>query len=197
MPRIQAATVAEHHARQRERILDSAAALFMERGIQGVSMADIAQHAGLQRSSLYRYFESRDELVVALFERDQVEYLQRSDQILARQTPALTRLLAWADFQLSYVVDPAHAIGNRLMHEAGALSPTATATIHEGHRELLRSVSDLVAQQLPGRRPAEREQLAELISATVLAASRLAIERGATPTLRKLLKRTLRAMLEA
>lgn len=197
MPRIEAATVVEHHARQRERILDSAAALFTGRGIQGASMADIAQHAGLRRSSLYRYFESRDELVVALFQRDQVEYLERSNRILARHSPPLTRLLAWADFQLTYVVDPAHAIGNRLMHEAGALSPSATATIREGHRQLLHAVSDVIAQQLPDRGPAEREQLAEFVGATILAASRLAMERGAGPPLRRVLKRTLRAMLEA
>lgn len=46
-------------------ILDAAAALLAERG-ESVSMADIAEAAGVGRATVYRYFPSRDALLDAL-----------------------------------------------------------------------------------------------------------------------------------
>jgi AcrR family transcriptional regulator len=40
-------------------IVAAAAALFAERGVQGVTMAEIAERAGLQQPSLYYYFRSK------------------------------------------------------------------------------------------------------------------------------------------
>ena len=46
------------------RILDSAFELFAARGIEPVTMEDIAQKAKIAPAPLYRYFESKDNLVV-------------------------------------------------------------------------------------------------------------------------------------
>lgn len=48
-------------------ILDAAAAILAEQG-DSVSLADVAQAAGVSRSTLYRYFPTRDALLVALAE---------------------------------------------------------------------------------------------------------------------------------
>jgi TetR/AcrR family transcriptional repressor of mexCD-oprJ operon len=53
------------HARVSLAILDAAAAVFAERG-DSASMADVATAAGVGRATLYRYFDSRDELLRAL-----------------------------------------------------------------------------------------------------------------------------------
>lgn len=45
------------------RILDAAERLFAERGPVGVSIRDIAAEAGLPHSAIYRYFESKDEVL--------------------------------------------------------------------------------------------------------------------------------------
>jgi AcrR family transcriptional regulator len=47
----------------RERILDSAALVFSEKGYAGARLADIAAAAGIQTGSLYYHFPGRDELV--------------------------------------------------------------------------------------------------------------------------------------
>lgn len=197
MPRIDAPTVAEHHARQRERILESAFRLFVERGVQAVGMAEIAEDTGLRRNSLYRYFSSRDDIVVALFERDQPDYAERSEAILNQDRPALERLLAWADDQISYAVEPAHALAGQLLGATTMLSAEAQATLADGHRRLTHSIHATVTEHLGGQSGADADILTELIGATVMAATRYAIERGATPNLRQLLKRTLHSMLTA
>lgn len=52
-----------------QRILDAAATLFYERGIQAVGMAELASAAGCGKSVLYREFASKDDLVLAFLQR--------------------------------------------------------------------------------------------------------------------------------
>ena len=67
MPKIQAATVVEHHAAQRAALLDAARALLSEGPTtEAPSLADVAARAGLARSSAYSYFSSREDLLNAL-----------------------------------------------------------------------------------------------------------------------------------
>lgn len=49
--------------RSRERILDSAARLMRERGIEGASLGDIMSDAGLTHGAFYRHFATKDALL--------------------------------------------------------------------------------------------------------------------------------------
>ena len=53
-----------------EQIVDAAAALFAERGVAAVGMAEIAAAAGCSRATLYRYFDNRDALRRAFVHRE-------------------------------------------------------------------------------------------------------------------------------
>jgi AcrR family transcriptional regulator len=50
--------------RPRERIISTARDLFHERGIRGVGIDTIAEAAGTNKTTLYRHFNSKDELVM-------------------------------------------------------------------------------------------------------------------------------------
>jgi len=52
-----------HKQKTRERIIDSAATVFRERGLGQPSVAAMMQRAGLTHGGFYAHFESRDELV--------------------------------------------------------------------------------------------------------------------------------------
>lgn len=65
MPRINAATVAEHRARQRRAVLDAARDLLTETG-HAPSLAEVGKRAGLARSSVYEYARSREDLMAAV-----------------------------------------------------------------------------------------------------------------------------------
>jgi AcrR family transcriptional regulator len=54
-------------ARNRQRLLDAATELFATRGL-GVTLNDIAHHAGVGVGTAYRHFANKDELIEALFE---------------------------------------------------------------------------------------------------------------------------------
>ena len=53
-------------AGQRQHILDTALALMAQRGVDGTSMRDLAAATGLNVASLYHYFSSKHDLLVAV-----------------------------------------------------------------------------------------------------------------------------------
>jgi AcrR family transcriptional regulator len=69
----------------RERIVLSADRLFRERGVAATSVDDVLAVAGAGKGQLYRYFESKDELVSAVVDH-------RLDRYLVRHLAALERL---------------------------------------------------------------------------------------------------------
>lgn len=65
MPRITAATVAEHRQNQRRAVLEAARSLLAETG-QAPSLAAVGKRAGLARTSVYEYARSREDLLAAV-----------------------------------------------------------------------------------------------------------------------------------
>lgn len=55
----------------RERLLDAARTLLVREGLHGVSVERLCDEAGFTRGAFYSNFETKDELVVALVEREQ------------------------------------------------------------------------------------------------------------------------------
>lgn len=56
-----------HRENQRKRILTAAEKLFIQQGIDGVTLARIAEEARLSRVTLYEYFSSKQEIAWAVF----------------------------------------------------------------------------------------------------------------------------------
>jgi len=50
-------------------ILDAAALIFSQHGIDGASMAQIADASGVSKATIYHYFASKDALILALVKR--------------------------------------------------------------------------------------------------------------------------------
>ena len=69
----------------RVRILEAAARLFYERGVNGVGMSEIVAEAGTGRNALYRHFPGKQQLILAVLK----EFAERNDKSL---TEALTGL---------------------------------------------------------------------------------------------------------
>jgi AcrR family transcriptional regulator len=55
----------------RERILDAANELFNERGVQAVGVDEIVAQAGIAKMTLYKYFLSKDQLILAVLQRNE------------------------------------------------------------------------------------------------------------------------------
>ena len=68
----------------RQRILDTASTLFYERGVRAVGVDLVVDESGVAKTSLYRHFRTKDDLVVAFLEREDVEFWAQWDDVAAR-----------------------------------------------------------------------------------------------------------------
>lgn len=64
---------AERAQAQRERILSAAQQCFVEHGFHAASMGEIAKTAGMSPGLIYRYFDSKSTIILAIIERQLVE----------------------------------------------------------------------------------------------------------------------------
>lgn len=57
--------------RNRARLIDTAAALFEQHGVDAVTMSEVAQAAGVGKGTLYRHFSNKTDLCQAMLDQDQ------------------------------------------------------------------------------------------------------------------------------
>jgi AcrR family transcriptional regulator len=69
MPSIWGTSLEEHRALVLERLLDAFADLVRERGVEGTTLAAVAERAGLARSAVYNHVRDKHDLVLAHTER--------------------------------------------------------------------------------------------------------------------------------
>jgi len=94
----QRAIQAEDKLERHRAILDAAARLLVRSPERIASMADVADEAGLAKGTVYLYFPSKEELLLAVHERNidgffraLVERLERDDRVAMTDVLALTR----------------------------------------------------------------------------------------------------------
>jgi AcrR family transcriptional regulator len=69
--------------RARDRVFQVAADLFYRDSIRAVGVETIVKQAGVAKISLYRSFESKDDLIVAYLENRNVDYWRNVDRVTA------------------------------------------------------------------------------------------------------------------
>lgn len=135
MPRIATQTLAQHRDWRRGQLIDAAASIAMESGGQAVTVAAVAQRAGLSRTSVYEYFASSADLVADLVIDELngfADYL--SDEIAQAQSPSECIEL-WIKAALTYIADGRHLLAKAL--NATTLPQERAHQIKVAHRGLL------------------------------------------------------------
>ncbi|MGH8880561.1 MAG: TetR/AcrR family transcriptional regulator [Stackebrandtia sp.] len=105
----------QSRAQTRQRIIDAAAELFTERGVNGASLEQIAERAGYTRGALYGNFADKHELVLALLtertrrEAEEVRQLgddfeAAAEQLRAWNRDRATRLREWMALRLELIL---------------------------------------------------------------------------------------------
>jgi AcrR family transcriptional regulator len=154
-----------HLDARRQQIVDAARTRFASHGFARTSMADIVAESGLSTGAIYRYFTSKDELVVAVCQ-------QASDALPQSLSPEAVR--GFLEHVRALARD-GHARLVAQVYAEAALNP-ALAAIVEAQLAALRAA---VTTLIPGERlPGDAEQVAEAFVAIAAAYNQQLAVRG-------------------
>jgi AcrR family transcriptional regulator len=154
-----------HLDARRQQIVDAARARFASRGFARTSMADIVTASGLSNGAIYRYFTSKDEIVVAVCEQagealpkaltvEAVDGFLEHVRALARET------------------DHARLVAQ--IYAEAAVSPPLAAVV----QQQLSAMRAAVAELVPDRRRRHAGQIAEAFVAVCSSYSQQLAIRG-------------------
>lgn len=145
MPRIGTKTLAQHRDWRRNQLIDAAASIAMESGGAAVTVAAVAQRAGLSRTSVYEYFGSGSELVADLVIDELHSFAQTLNIAVAECRDAQCIITCWIKGALTYIADGRHLLAKAL--NATAVPQSRTQQIGTAHRALMaplvKAVTDL------------------------------------------------------
>jgi AcrR family transcriptional regulator len=141
MPRLWTETIQAHRAAVQDAVLDAVAALVAEHGLTSVTMSQIAEHSGIGRATLYKYFPDVEAALTAWHER-------QINRHLAQLTQARDEASQGPRGRLQAVLE-AYALRQHQRHEQ--TSELATLLHQGGHvaravRHLHAFLTSLVAE---------------------------------------------------
>jgi len=131
MPRINAASIDEHVRHQTQQITNAARRLFATKGFGATHLGSIAAEVGLARNSIYRYFNNKDELLLACIREDMEPHIANLTALADNYPDPADRIVALVNMQFDLATGPAHAT-LELMGE-----------VREGSRELRNEIAQL------------------------------------------------------
>ena len=135
MPRIETETLAQHRDWRRSQLIDAAAAIALESGGAAVTVAAVAQRAGLSRTSVYEYFGSSAELVADLVIDELHNFAQTLQTAVADCNGATCVVTCWIQGALTYIADGRHLLAKAL--NATAMPASRSHAIGMAHRALM------------------------------------------------------------
>ena len=138
-PKIQAATIVEQRAMRQRQLIDAALAIALESGAASITVAAVAQRAGLARSSIYEYFSSSADLIADLVIEELALYQKRLSQAVIGTQDPYQHIELWIAEALQYVVDGRHMLIKSL--NAATIPEFRRDEISQGHRNLMTTIS--------------------------------------------------------
>jgi AcrR family transcriptional regulator len=166
MPRISAPSNAAQRADTQRRILKAFGELLFTHGLPGLTMTDVARHAGIGRTAVYNYYADIEELLIAYALVETERFLAELRESLARLDNPVDRLALYVRAQVEDLsrrhLPPGPAMG-------AVLSPASFAKLAGHVGGLSNLLQDILSDGMEqGYLPAaDAGQQAQLIHGTL------------------------------
>ncbi|WP_028662016.1 TetR/AcrR family transcriptional regulator [Saccharomonospora saliphila] len=98
----------DHAESTRQALVDSAVALFAERGYAGTSLDEIAKRARVTKGALYHHFHGKQAVFEAAFDAVETRVKRRIEALLRRPEPPWDRALSSLRAFVASCLDPAY-----------------------------------------------------------------------------------------
>jgi AcrR family transcriptional regulator len=130
---------------RRAQLLDAAARLFRERGFHATSMRDIARAVGMLSGSIYYHFESKEEMLLAVYQEGERRIADAVDAAVAKETAPWRRLEAACAAHLRALIahrDYAQVMIQTTPREAGGMAAAQIRDLRRDYEQRFRELID-------------------------------------------------------
>jgi AcrR family transcriptional regulator len=114
MPRIQTNSLAAHRDWRRNQLIEAAAAIALESGGAAITVAAVAQRAGLSRTSVYEYFASSADMAADLIIDELDSFADELSRAIKDEVDPVAALSIWIKSSLTYIADGRHLLAKAL-----------------------------------------------------------------------------------
>ncbi|MEU3623235.1 TetR family transcriptional regulator [Amycolatopsis coloradensis] len=125
-----AAVTDEQNRSDRETLLDAAENLFYENGIQAVGMDKLRAASGLSLKRIYRFFETKETLVVAMLRRRDQRWRRSLAAYVDQVADPRERVLSIFDWLAEWFAEPGFR-GCAWINAHGEFAPSSEAVLAE------------------------------------------------------------------
>lgn len=132
----------------RQRLIDAAAELFWERGYAATGLSDILEVAGARGGSLYHFFPTKDDLLLAVIEHHTRLLETTLENTLAAKEEPREKALAFVEFYRRFMERTGCTLGCPLTNLGGEIGDThaaAAARIAEFNSRMIVRLTECVA----------------------------------------------------
>jgi AcrR family transcriptional regulator len=144
MPRIETETLAQHRDWRRNQLIEAAASIALESGGAAITVAAVAQRAGLSRTSVYEYFGSGSELVADLVIDELKTFADTLNLAVSDCADPQCVVSCWIKGALEYIADGRHLLAKAL--NATSMPQSRSQQIGLAHRALMAPLVQAVEQ---------------------------------------------------
>ena len=144
----------------RAMVIDTACALFAERGYRGTSMKDLAEALGVRASSLYNHVASKQDILFAIMDKAMDRAISAQEQALAGVTDPPEQLRAATEsLVLDFLRNPAEVtVCNTEVRSLAAANRDAIVAKRDRYADRVRAI--IASGCRAGRFQTENPQLA-------------------------------------
>lgn len=186
MPKLWTETIATHRSEVRGTILQVTAALVADNGLRAVTMSQIAEHSGIARATLYKYFPNVESILLDWHERQVAAHIDHLSTLRRRAGTPYERLNSVLEAYAGICYDIAHE--NHGAEMTGLLHRTEHMAGAERHlSDFVRDMITEAADDGDVRTDVGAEELSayclNALAASSILASRAAVKRLVAVTL--------------
>ncbi|MFE5731113.1 TetR/AcrR family transcriptional regulator [Streptomyces sp. NPDC056528] len=144
MPRIEAGSVREHRAQRLAQLIDAAEAILGEGGVEALTAGAVAKRAGIARNSIYRYFDSIEDLLELVVTREFPAWIDAVERAIAAEATPEEQAAAYVRANIEQAARGTH--GRRASLSRASLSPSARERVKHLHTSLHEALAGVVGE---------------------------------------------------
>ncbi|MGE7367567.1 TetR/AcrR family transcriptional regulator [Neorhizobium sp. NPDC001467] len=133
---------------KREQIVDGAKRVFMQKGFDAASMNDITREAGVSKGTIYVYFDNKEDLFIAMVERERAAFLASLRTVLNDNDDVETGLRAFGIKFLEHLTDEKIVNAMRIVLGVRERMPDLCARFFRGPQNLRGVLQDFLTRHV-------------------------------------------------